>query len=123
MLVRNLLPLRLRSDFKEPRLEIASSKNHQEIHMNKTPVQKKILKLVCRFSRVEASKMIHTGILFLCKNLQKLVELAPAKALLVVKDKGDNSTEEREIDSFLVQPSDASKVPPSKKILVDATIT
>ncbi|KAK7329353.1 hypothetical protein VNO77_23514 [Canavalia gladiata] len=55
--------------------------------------------------------------------IKKLVELAPATALLVVKDKGGNSIEEREIDSLLVQPGDTLKVLPGTKIPADGIVT
>ncbi|WJX52406.1 serine/threonine protein kinase Ran1 [Trifolium repens] len=44
--------------------------------------------------------------------IKKLVELAPATALLIVNDKDGKSIEEREIDSLLVQPGDTLKVLP-----------
>ncbi|RDX63285.1 Copper-transporting ATPase RAN1 [Mucuna pruriens] len=55
--------------------------------------------------------------------IKKLVELAPATALLVVKDKGGKSIEEREIDSLLVQPGDTLKVLPGAKIPADGIVT
>ncbi|KAK7412990.1 hypothetical protein VNO78_04795 [Psophocarpus tetragonolobus] len=55
--------------------------------------------------------------------IKKLVELAPATALLVVKDKGGKSIEEREIDSLLVQPGDTLKVLPGTKIPADGIVT
>ncbi|KAK7303871.1 hypothetical protein RJT34_14788 [Clitoria ternatea] len=55
--------------------------------------------------------------------IKKLVELAPATALLVVKDKGGKTIEEREIDSLLVQPGDTLKVLPGTKIPADGIVT
>ncbi|XP_054802211.1 copper-transporting ATPase RAN1-like isoform X2 [Prosopis cineraria] len=55
--------------------------------------------------------------------IKKLVELAPATALLVVKDKGGKPVEEREIDSLLIQPGDTLKVLPGAKIPADGIIT
>ncbi|TKY72680.1 Copper-transporting ATPase RAN1 [Spatholobus suberectus] len=55
--------------------------------------------------------------------IKKLVELAPATAVLVVKDKGGKSIEEREIDSLLVQPGDTLKVLPGAKIPADGIVT
>ncbi|KAG4990572.1 hypothetical protein GYH30_024098 [Glycine max] len=55
--------------------------------------------------------------------IKKLVELAPATALLVVKDKGGKSIEEREIDSLLVQPGDTLKVLPGAKVPADGIVT
>ncbi|KAJ1393106.1 P-type ATPase [Sesbania bispinosa] len=55
--------------------------------------------------------------------IKKLVELAPATALLVVKDKGGKSVEEREIDSLLVQPGDTLKVLPGSKVPADGIVT
>ncbi|XP_020220328.1 copper-transporting ATPase RAN1 [Cajanus cajan] len=55
--------------------------------------------------------------------IKKLVELAPATALLVVKDKGGKSIEEREIDSLLIQPGDTLKVLPGTKIPADGIVT
>ncbi|CAK9171520.1 unnamed protein product [Ilex paraguariensis] len=51
--------------------------------------------------------------------IKKLVELAPATALLLVKDKGGNNTREREIDALLIQPGDILKVLPGTKIPAD----
>ncbi|XP_028759257.1 copper-transporting ATPase RAN1 [Neltuma alba] len=55
--------------------------------------------------------------------IKKLVELAPATALLVVKDKGGRSIEEREIDSLLIQPGDTLKVLPGAKVPADGIVT
>ncbi|XP_061368671.1 copper-transporting ATPase RAN1-like isoform X2 [Gastrolobium bilobum] len=55
--------------------------------------------------------------------IKKLVELTPATALLVVKDKGGRSIEEREIDSLLIQPGDTLKVVPGTKIPADGIVT
>ncbi|KAE9610602.1 hypothetical protein Lal_00029691 [Lupinus albus] len=55
--------------------------------------------------------------------IKKLVELTPATALLVVKDKGGKSIEEREIDSLLIQPGDTLKVLPGTKIPADGIVT
>ncbi|KAK7319244.1 hypothetical protein RJT34_03962 [Clitoria ternatea] len=55
--------------------------------------------------------------------IKKLVELTPATALLVVKDKGGRPIEEREIDSFLIQPGDTLKVLPGTKVPADGTVT
>ncbi|KAI9122450.1 hypothetical protein K1719_006290 [Acacia pycnantha] len=55
--------------------------------------------------------------------IKKLVELAPATALLVVKDKGGRSIEEREIDSLLIQPGDTLKVLPGARVPADGIVT
>ncbi|RDX75283.1 Copper-transporting ATPase RAN1, partial [Mucuna pruriens] len=55
--------------------------------------------------------------------IKKLVELTPATALLVVKDKGGRTIEEREIDSLLIQPGDTLKVLPGSKIPADGIVT
>ncbi|KAE9598705.1 putative cu(+) exporting ATPase [Lupinus albus] len=55
--------------------------------------------------------------------IKKLVELAPATAILIVKDKGGRSIEEREIDSLLIQPGDTLKVIPGTKIPADGVVT
>ncbi|XP_045826846.1 copper-transporting ATPase RAN1-like [Trifolium pratense] len=55
--------------------------------------------------------------------IKKLVELTPATALLVVKDKDGKSIEEREIDSLLIQPSDTLKVLPGTKIPADGIVS
>ncbi|XP_027346691.1 copper-transporting ATPase RAN1-like [Abrus precatorius] len=55
--------------------------------------------------------------------IKKLVELTPATALLVIKDKGGKTIEEREIESLLVQPGDTLKVLPGAKIPADGIVT
>ncbi|KAL4321278.1 copper-transporting ATPase RAN1 [Arachis ipaensis] len=55
--------------------------------------------------------------------IKKLVELAPATALLIIKDKGGRSIEEKEIDSLLIQPGDMLKVLPGTKIPADGIVT
>ncbi|MED6223064.1 serine/threonine protein kinase Ran1 [Stylosanthes scabra] len=54
--------------------------------------------------------------------IKKLVELAPATALLVVKDKDGKLIEEREIDSLLIEPGDTLKVLPGTKIPADGIV-
>ncbi|XVE67566.1 hypothetical protein DITRI_Ditri08aG0170700 [Diplodiscus trichospermus] len=54
--------------------------------------------------------------------IKKLVELAPATALLVVKDKGGNIVGEREIDALLIQPGDTLKVLPGAKLPADGIV-
>ncbi|XP_015957388.1 copper-transporting ATPase RAN1 [Arachis duranensis] len=54
--------------------------------------------------------------------IKKLVELAPATALLIVKDKGGKLIEEREIDSLLIEPGDTLKVLPGTKIPADGIV-
>ncbi|KAF7842950.1 copper-transporting ATPase RAN1-like [Senna tora] len=54
--------------------------------------------------------------------IKKLVELAPATALLVVKDKDGRPVQEREIDSLLIQPGDTLKVQPGTKIPADGIV-
>ncbi|KAK7368612.1 hypothetical protein VNO80_10640 [Phaseolus coccineus] len=82
----------------------------------------------------ETSAMLITFVLFgkylecLAKGktsdaIKKLVELTPATAILVVKDKGGRTVEEREIDSLLVQPGDTLKVLPGTKIPADGIVT
>ncbi|ESW30878.1 hypothetical protein PHAVU_002G190000 [Phaseolus vulgaris] len=82
----------------------------------------------------ETSAMLITFVLFgkylecLAKGktsdaIKKLVELTPATAILVVKDKGGKTVEEREIDSLLVQPGDTLKVLPGTKIPADGIVT
>ncbi|KAJ6327322.1 hypothetical protein OIU78_014239 [Salix suchowensis] len=54
--------------------------------------------------------------------IKKLVQLAPATALLVVKDKGGKCIAEREIDSLLIQPGDILKVLPGTKVPADGVV-
>ncbi|GLT49489.1 hypothetical protein SLA2020_230410 [Shorea laevis] len=54
--------------------------------------------------------------------IKKLVELAPATALLVVRDKGGKCIGEREIDSLLIQPGDTLKVVPGSKLPADGVV-
>ncbi|KAI8568584.1 hypothetical protein RHMOL_Rhmol02G0212600 [Rhododendron molle] len=54
--------------------------------------------------------------------IKKLVELAPATALLLIKDKGGKSVGEREIDALLIQPGDVLKVIPGSKVPVDGVV-
>ncbi|TYH37618.1 hypothetical protein ES332_D12G052700v1 [Gossypium tomentosum] len=54
--------------------------------------------------------------------IKKLVELAPATALLVVKDNGGNIIGEREVDALLVQPGDILKVLPGAKLPADGIV-
>ncbi|KAL1133664.1 hypothetical protein V6Z11_A12G054700 [Gossypium hirsutum] len=54
--------------------------------------------------------------------IKKLVELAPATALLVVKDNGGNIIGEREVDALLIQPGDILKVLPGAKLPADGVV-
>ncbi|XP_062160735.1 copper-transporting ATPase RAN1 [Alnus glutinosa] len=54
--------------------------------------------------------------------IKKLVELAPATAMLLVKDKGGRCIEEREIDALLIQPGDILKVLPGAKLPADGVV-
>ncbi|KAK9074949.1 hypothetical protein SSX86_003268 [Deinandra increscens subsp. villosa] len=54
--------------------------------------------------------------------IKKLVELVPATALLLVKDKGGKNVGEREIDALLIQPGDVLKVLPGTKVPVDGNV-
>ncbi|KAJ0867917.1 putative P-type Cu(+) transporter [Helianthus annuus] len=54
--------------------------------------------------------------------IKKLVELVPATALLLVKDKGGKNVGEREIDALLIQPGDVLKVLPGTKVPVDGHV-
>ncbi|XP_038881752.1 copper-transporting ATPase RAN1 [Benincasa hispida] len=54
--------------------------------------------------------------------IKKLIELAPATALLLIRDKGGNLIEEREIDALLIQPGDVLKVLPGTKIPADGVV-
>ncbi|GAB2281278.1 serine/threonine protein kinase Ran1 [Dionaea muscipula] len=55
--------------------------------------------------------------------IKKLVELAPATALLLLKDKGGKSIAEREIDALLIQPGDILKVLPGAKVPADGVVS
>ncbi|KAM1571086.1 hypothetical protein ACFX10_036014 [Malus domestica] len=54
--------------------------------------------------------------------IKKLIELAPATALLIVKDKGGKVIGEREIDALLIQPRDVLKVLPGTKVPADGMV-
>lgn len=54
--------------------------------------------------------------------IKKLVELSPATALLLIKDKGGKNVGEREIDALLIQPGDILKVIPGSKVPVDGVV-
>ncbi|KAG2656327.1 hypothetical protein PVAP13_1KG074300 [Panicum virgatum] len=54
--------------------------------------------------------------------IKKLVELAPATALLLLKDKEGKYSGEKEIDASLVQPGDALKVLPGSKVPADGVV-
>ncbi|KAK4755137.1 hypothetical protein SAY87_008894 [Trapa incisa] len=54
--------------------------------------------------------------------IKKLIELAPATALLLIKDKGGRCIEEREIDALLIQPGDILKVLPGAKVPSDGVV-
>ncbi|XP_010941679.1 cation-transporting ATPase HMA5 isoform X1 [Elaeis guineensis] len=54
--------------------------------------------------------------------IKKLVELAPATALLMVKDAEGRSVVEREIDALLIQPGDVLKVLPGSKVPSDGIV-
>ncbi|PIN17257.1 Cation transport ATPase [Handroanthus impetiginosus] len=54
--------------------------------------------------------------------IKKLVELAPATAILLIKDKGGKVVREREIDSLLIQPGDTLKVLPGTKVPADGLV-
>ncbi|WVZ77706.1 hypothetical protein U9M48_025544 [Paspalum notatum var. saurae] len=54
--------------------------------------------------------------------IKKLVELAPATALLLLKDKEGKYSGEKEIDASLVQPGDALKVLPGSKVPADGIV-
>ncbi|KAK2630742.1 hypothetical protein QOZ80_UnG0727150 [Eleusine coracana subsp. coracana] len=81
----------------------------------------------------ETSAMIITFVLFgkylevLAKGktsdaIKKLVELAPATALLLLKDKEGKYSCEKEIDASLVQPGDVLKVLPGSKVPADGIV-
>ncbi|XP_062012276.1 copper-transporting ATPase RAN1 [Rosa rugosa] len=54
--------------------------------------------------------------------IKKLIELTPATALLLVKDKGGRCVGEREIDALLIQPGDTLKVLPGTKVPADGMV-
>ncbi|KAF3793367.1 Copper-transporting ATPase [Nymphaea thermarum] len=54
--------------------------------------------------------------------IKKLVELAPATALLLIMDSDGKCTGEREIDSLLIQPGDVLKVLPGSKVPADGVV-
>ncbi|XP_077219867.1 copper-exporting ATPase / responsive-to-antagonist 1 / copper-transporting ATPase (RAN1) [Tasmannia lanceolata] len=54
--------------------------------------------------------------------IKKLIELAPATALLLVKDEGESYIREREIDALLIQPGDLLKVLPGSKVPADGVV-
>nr|URM60725.1 Trihelix family protein [Gymnema sylvestre] len=54
--------------------------------------------------------------------IKKLVELAPATAMLLLKDKDGKVVGERQIDALLIQPGDILKVLPGSKIPVDGAV-
>ncbi|KAL5578253.1 hypothetical protein UlMin_019952 [Ulmus minor] len=54
--------------------------------------------------------------------IKKLVELAPATATLLIKEKDGRYIGEREIDALLVHPGDALKVVPGAKVPVDGIV-
>ncbi|GMH02371.1 hypothetical protein Nepgr_004210 [Nepenthes gracilis] len=54
--------------------------------------------------------------------IKKLVELAPATALLLTKDKGGKCVVEREIDALLIQPGELLKVIPCAKVPSDGVV-
>ncbi|KAK4487990.1 hypothetical protein RD792_003729 [Penstemon davidsonii] len=81
----------------------------------------------------ETSAMLITFVLFgkylesLAKGktsdaIKKLVELTPATAILLIKDKGGKVVGEREIDALLIQPGDILKVVPGTKLPADASV-
>ncbi|KAG8385094.1 hypothetical protein BUALT_Bualt03G0005700 [Buddleja alternifolia] len=81
----------------------------------------------------ETSAMLITFVLFgkylesLAKGktsdaIKKLVELTPATAILLMKDKGGKVVREREIDSLLIQPGDILKVLPGAKVPADGLV-
>ncbi|VFQ83388.1 unnamed protein product [Cuscuta campestris] len=54
--------------------------------------------------------------------IKKLVELAPATAILLIKDRGGKIVGERELDALLIQPGDILKVLPGTKVPVDGIV-
>ncbi|CAI9090651.1 OLC1v1025468C1 [Oldenlandia corymbosa var. corymbosa] len=55
--------------------------------------------------------------------IKKLVELAPATATLLLKDRDGKVVAERQIDALLIQPGDELKVLPGAKIPVDGVVS
>ncbi|KAL5212730.1 hypothetical protein ABZP36_023577 [Zizania latifolia] len=81
----------------------------------------------------ETSAMIITFVLFgkylevLAKGktsdaIKKLVELVPATALLLLKDRDGKHSAEKEIDASLIQPGDVLKVLPGSKVPADGIV-
>ncbi|KAG6527537.1 cation-transporting ATPase HMA5-like [Zingiber officinale] len=54
--------------------------------------------------------------------IKKLVELAPATAMLLIKDEEGRYITEKEIDALLIQPGDILKVLPGSKIPADGIV-
>nr|AYW01703.1 HMA7 protein [Morus alba] len=54
--------------------------------------------------------------------IKKLVELAPATAMLLIKDTDGRCIREREIDALLIQPGDTLKVLPGAKVPADGLV-
>ncbi|KAL1537554.1 serine/threonine protein kinase Ran1 [Salvia divinorum] len=54
--------------------------------------------------------------------IKKLVELAPATAILLIKEKGGKVVGEKEIDALLIQPGDLLKILPGAKIPTDGLV-
>ncbi|KAI5679484.1 hypothetical protein M9H77_00711 [Catharanthus roseus] len=54
--------------------------------------------------------------------IKKLVELAPATALLLLQDKDGKIVGERQIDALLIQPGDVLKVLPGAKVPIDGAV-
>nr|XP_048321516.1 copper-transporting ATPase RAN1-like isoform X2 [Ziziphus jujuba var. spinosa] len=54
--------------------------------------------------------------------IKKLVELAPATAMLIIKGKDGRCIGEREIDALLIQPGDTLKVLPGAKVPADGIV-
>ncbi|KAF3450042.1 hypothetical protein FNV43_RR06121 [Rhamnella rubrinervis] len=54
--------------------------------------------------------------------IKKLVELAPATAILIIKEKDGRCISEREIDALLIQPGDTLKVLPGAKLPADGMV-
>lgn len=55
--------------------------------------------------------------------MKKLVELAPATAILLLKDKGGKCIREREIDALLIQSGDLLKVLPGTQLPSDGVVS